>query len=475
MEATILTYQKCQVDDYEFLLKTEITVDEARNLKELKPLKLKFSQFKTLNESYRVLIFKNMENEWKILDKLSKYPTFGNVNNGKPIGIIGEGHLHETIDRKFMSEKPTGDLVIRGVHVRRYFVDLSPEGEQPRWVKREAFLKYKPTAKEIIIKNPKIIGREMVHRDEIRKLHFTIHLGDEILSNAIRYIIIEDNDFDVRFIAGLLNSQFLDWHFRLFSQTYHVKPYEIESLPIVRATPDQQAPIISLVDAIIQKKKEYHSISQNIEDYIDFSKVNLINLDEYLKTWLKDFEVLSSIKVKTDNFDALRVRIEKELAMVEYGIKRKIEEYKEIDEDEYVEVKGKYITEWNSAGKGEIKDIEAIEFLSKVLEGIKNFSKAKQKSIWQKIAEVKIPEFNEKVKEGFLKFKSAMLKAKELDEEILKIDRAIDRLVYDLYGLTEEEIQVVEKSVWGDKFEEMYSKLPSRENALKLAEEYKNG
>jgi hypothetical protein len=42
-----------------------------------------------------------------------------------------------------------------------------------------------------------------------------------------------------------------------------------------------------------------------------------------------------------------------------------------------------------------------------------------------------------------------------------------------LYGLTEEEIQVVEKSVWGDKFEEMYSKLPSKENALKLIEELK--
>jgi len=475
MEATILTYQKHQADDYEFLLKTETTVDEAKNLKPLIPLKLKFSKFKTLNESYRVPIFKDMENEWKILDKLLKYPTFGNVNNSKPIGIIGEGHLHETIDRKFMSEKPTGDLLIRGVHVRRYFVDLNPNGEQPRWVKKKEFLKNKPSAKEIIVRNPKIIGREMVHRDEIRKLHFTIHTGDEILSNAVRYIITEDNDFDVRFVAGLLNSQLLEWHFRLFSQTYHVKPYEIESLPIIPATPDQQAPIISLVDAIIQKKKEYHSISQNIEDYIDFSKVNLINLDEYLKTWLKDFEVLSSIKVKTDNFDALRVRIEKEFAMVEYGIKRKAEEYEEIDEDEYIEVKGKYITEWNSAGKGEIKDIEAIEFLSKILEDMKKFSKAKQKSIWQKIAEVKVPEFNHKVKESFLKFRSAMKKAKELDEEILRIDRAIDRLVYDLYGLTEEEIQVVEKSVWGDKFEEMYSKLPSREAALKLAEEYKNG
>jgi hypothetical protein len=33
----------------------------------------------------------------------------------------------------------------------------------------------------------------------------------------------------------------------------------------------------------------------------------------------------------------------------------------------------------------------------------------------------------------------------------------------------------VEKSVWADKFEEMYTKLPSREKALKNAGECKNG
>ncbi|MBC7189499.1 hypothetical protein H5U35_04700, partial [Candidatus Aerophobetes bacterium] len=95
--------------------------------------------------------------------------------------------------------------------------------------------------------------------------------------------------------------------------------------------------------------------------------------------------------------------------------------------------------------------------------------KSKQKTIWQKIAEVKVPEFNEEVRNGFIKFKETLEKARKLDEEITKIDRAIDRLVYDLYGLTEEEIKVVEKSVWGEKFEDMYSKLPSKESALELA------
>jgi len=474
MEATILTYQKIPQDNYEFSLKTEITIEEARNPKQIIPLRLKRLQLKTLSDSYQIPIFKSMENEWKILDKLAKYPTFGNVNNGEPVGNIGEGHLHETIDKKFMSEKPTGDLLIRGVHIRRYFVDLTPEGEQPRWVKKEAFLKHKPSAKEVLKKNPKIIGRQMVHREETWKLHFTFIDNEFVMSNGVRWIILNINEFDAKFILGVINSSLLNWRFRLFSQTYNVKPYEIESLPIVHATPDQQAPIISLVDAIIQKKKEYHSISQNIEDYIDFLKVNPINLGEFLNTATMGFEILSSIKVKTDNFDALRARIEEGgSVIIEYGIKRKVEEYKEIDE-ENEEVKGKYITEWQEAAKGKIKDIEAIEFLSKVLEGVKNFSRAKQKSIWQKIEEVKVPEFNERVRDGFLSYKKSIEEAKKLDEEILKIDRAIDRLVYDLYDLTDEEIQVVEKYVWGEKFEEMYLKLPTREDALKLAEKYKN-
>jgi len=51
----------------------------------------------------------------------------------------------------------------------------------------------------------------------------------------------------------------------------------------------------------------------------------------------------------------------------------------------------------------------------------------------------------------------------------IKIDRSIDRFVYDLYGLVEEEIKVVKKSVWGDKFGEMYLKLPSKDMALELS------
>ena len=275
----------------------------------------------------------------------------------------------------------------------------------------------------------------------------------------------------IKLIIAELNATISQFYYRIYFYPTRMSPREgnfrfrsqfVAKLPI-KILDAQQAQIISLVDAISQKKKEYHAISQNIEDYIDFGKANLIRLDEFLKGALDDFEVVSSLKAKHDNFDALRLRIEGGRAIVEYRIRRKVEDYEEIEEDEQVEVRGKYVVEWHPAGEEKIKDGLAVEFLAIMLEKEKRFSKAKSKTIWQKIAEVKVPEFTGEVKEGLLRYKSAMEKAKKLDEEITRIDRAIDRLVYDLYGFTEDEIKVVEKSVWGEKFEEMYSKLPSKE------------
>jgi hypothetical protein len=43
-------------------------------------------------------------------------------------------------------------------------------------------------------------------------------------------------------------------------------------------------------------------------------------------------------------------------------------------------------------------------------------------------------------------FEENKLKALELKTEIDKTDKGIDQMVYELYGLTEEEIKIVEKS-----------------------------
>jgi predicted nucleotidyltransferase len=60
----------------------------------------------------------------------------------------------------------------------------------------------------------------------------------------------------------------------------------------------------------------------------------------------------------------------------------------------------------------------------------------------------------------------------KLVEEIELTDRAIDRLVYALYQLNDDEIKLIEKESFGEKFAEAHSKLLTLEQAEALAEKY---
>ncbi|MCM8808046.1 MAG: BREX-1 system adenine-specific DNA-methyltransferase PglX, partial [Candidatus Omnitrophica bacterium] len=126
-----------------------------------------------------------------------------------------------------------------------------------------------------------------------------------------------------KYILGILNSQLLQYYYEIYFYTtrfgpggeggFRFRTQFLRRLPILFSTSDQQLPIISLVDAIISKKKEYHSISQNIEDYIKFEDCNLLTLEDFIKKTIENFEIVSSIKVEEDNFDALRMRIENDV------------------------------------------------------------------------------------------------------------------------------------------------------------------
>ena len=48
---------------------------------------------------------------------------------------------------------------------------------------------------------------------------------------------------------------------------------------------------------------------------------------------------------------------------------------------------------------------------------------------------------------GLARYIEAVKRAGELDEKIQRTDDLIDEIVYDLYGLTDEEIEIVEQAV----------------------------
>jgi hypothetical protein len=59
-----------------------------------------------------------------------------------------------------------------------------------------------------------------------------------------------------------------------------------------------------------------------------------------------------------------------------------------------------------------------------------------------------LPDFNE-VGDDFERYLDRKAQAHRLDEKISRIDELVDQIVYHLYGLTDEEIAIVEKAVAG--------------------------
>ncbi|HTX43470.1 MAG TPA: TaqI-like C-terminal specificity domain-containing protein, partial [Methanocella sp.] len=164
---------------------------------------------------------------------------FKGGNGVPPVGEIYVGHVDETINREYITESPTGDIFVKGVHLREYSVDLSPGGRQPRWVRKADFIRSRPSASSVI-GQWRIIGRNTQNKACARRLKFALLPPGFVCGNSIKQIILADKSLEPLYLLGLLNSSVLNWHFELFCSQNNIRNYNIEALPIVRAPKDVQ-------------------------------------------------------------------------------------------------------------------------------------------------------------------------------------------------------------------------------------------
>ena len=93
-----------------------------------------------------------------------------------------------------------------------------------------------------------------------------------------------DNDlakkYNYKFLLGVLNADFTNWYFRNFlSEGLHFYPNDAKELPIPNVAPDQQIPIVELVDKILDAKRtDPDSDTSDLENGIDNLVYELYNL-----------------------------------------------------------------------------------------------------------------------------------------------------------------------------------------------------
>ncbi len=283
----ILLYVKESKDDYQFQICTNISEESKRRLDDLKFLELNLSDIDALTTDYRVPIFSNPEMEWSILNQIAKFPRFGLSNKDRSL-TIGEGQLHETFDSEYMSPESGDTLLVKGIHLDRFFVNLDPNGPVPRWLRSsKEFFARKPEARRNIHLE-RIIGRSTLNKASKPRLRFALLEPGYMITNNVKFIVLSNNNINKFYLIALLNSSLLNWRFELFSLQNRINNYEIETLPIPRVSPNEQKPFSILAKHVLLLKQFYSyqlCKGRNLSRMIDFfdSLLDAIVYELYLK------------------------------------------------------------------------------------------------------------------------------------------------------------------------------------------------
>ena len=248
-----------------------------------------------LNKETGNAIFVINEKEYELFNKLQQFPKIRDLDF--IVNMRGEFDL--TINKKYINSN--GNLqLIRGRNIGYYKMKENPSKE---YVDNEFLTKC--NKKEYIYKE-RIACQQIANIHKERRLNFTIVPPEIVLGNSCNFIYVKDNEYniDIYFILGLLNSNMMNWYFKLTSSNNHINNYEIDTFPIPLEY-ERNVEISKLVKKYIQSKEE--KILKEIDDLI-FEAFNLeekteeskIKTDEIITEYYNNMKnILSELTINT--------------------------------------------------------------------------------------------------------------------------------------------------------------------------------
>jgi len=340
------------------------------------------------------------------------------VSKGKALKYFApsqQGEVNLTSHAEFLTDKDKGQIILRGAHINRYEFQDNPRQGSPLYLDVEKFLEaHGKDTKAYDYRYIRIGYQRGSAIDNWRRIIAAIIEEGNFCSDTINYIV-NPKQYNLFAILALLNSSLWEWKFRLTSTNNHVNAYEIDSMPM---------PPISFK---IPKKERKDIIETILKPYYftDGYDSLLYEIDTYLP---KDNNGnLITTKEKSDVVhDFLAFLAEQ---MIEMN-KQKNEEIKNFLKYLEREIGTEIETLKN---KTAIKEYHNYDF-NKLLEVLKKNRKI-----------ISIDPSDRNIQECLEKeFNRSISVLEPLKAKIKQTDELIDEIVYRLYGLTEEEIEIVE-------------------------------
>ncbi|MBM7623063.1 Eco57I restriction-modification methylase domain-containing protein [Sporohalobacter salinus] len=380
-----------------------------------------FDQSRIKGDNY-LFEFDISESDFKIIQKIIKnsnsFDDFGRAYFGIQ---TFDREQYVTATRLSKRHKP----VVDGGNINRYFL------EEP-----EEYI-------EFIEENIKSGGNLDIYQSErilvrqIGKYPEGVYVSPGIFTlNTVYNLFLNDEELNIKYVLAVVNSKLIEyfWMLKFYDKkkTFpKIKKSSLENIPIKKISLEKQQPLIKKVNFMLENNKELKQLKQ-----IEF--INLVT-----KYTSQSGPQLSNI-VKKDGF----------YNRVYSGRASKVREMTVTVKDTILTI----YADKSSGGSYELMEFEVDnkyqrQYIKYYLE---NFTNQQLKEVNEfsgglvkRVLQIEIPDYhkNNIVLKTTNEWNNLQQEIVDLEREIETTDREIDQMIYDLYCLTEDEIQIIEESL----------------------------
>lgn len=358
------------------------------------------------------------ETGWTVLQRIHRWPALVPVK-GAALADIFQGEVNLTVFASCLRTADTGTLLVRGDHLQRYAVTLDRIAGEEGWLAKSKYIAAAGgSTKAQHHLQERLAFQEVANMQLERRLNCSCIPRNVFLGHTANYLC--NFNADRHYLLALLNSTLLNWRFKATSTNNHVSGDEVRALPIRRinfATPEAER------ERLVEEGERLYQ--------------------EYLqsKDWCK---VLSFIAQGLPQKSNGSPDAEQEKSDVVHDLLAFLaEEMTRLNKEKQSRIKGFLTWLEKEILKGSVED-------QKNKTRIKDFHNNTFEDLLDVLKKNKVvPDpCPSKVRDTIAsEFSAAANALTPLKARLKATDGLIDQIVYRLYGLTEEEIAIVEGSV----------------------------
>jgi hypothetical protein len=219
----------------------------------------------------------------KIYFKILKNPKIIQLQS---ICKVFSGELDMTLHKKYFSEIKNSEYsstILKGANIQSYYTTDETSQGKKEFLNSNAFLKDNRSNRSNSFQFDRIAMQGITGVNEKYRIKACFVKKDNFLANSTNFIINTGNDFSNIEIITYLNSNLLNWFFKIFSTNSNVNTYEVNILPVIRFSSKNKDKIRNIFKMF--KKSELSNFSKILNDIV-YETFDLNNKEiEYINSY----------------------------------------------------------------------------------------------------------------------------------------------------------------------------------------------